>query len=90
MWGSEIEVERRNRIMVSLWAYAYEFKAVSLVDDHTFDAVCLTINPWTSTGHAALDDFFAGEFDPSTGMWIYKHPELDKLERLFERVGGKQ
>jgi hypothetical protein len=38
-WGSEIEIERKRRINVSLWAYAYERESDSLVSD----AECLKI-----------------------------------------------
>ena len=85
-WGSEIEVERRNRIRVSLWAYAYEFKHDSLVPDSVYDATCREINPWTETGHAVLDDFFATQFESSTGLWIHHHPELTKIGALYLRV----
>jgi hypothetical protein len=36
-----------------------------------------------STGNKALDRFFKREFEPDTGMWIRKHPELNKLEAMF-------
>lgn len=78
-----INEETRLRIQVSLWAYAYEFYDVSLVEDHIFDAGCLKINTELSTGNELIDKFFREEFEPSTGMWIRKHPELEKLEQLY-------
>jgi hypothetical protein len=38
------------------------------------------------TGHAKLDRFFATEFSPSTGQWIYKHPELAGIDATLRRV----
>lgn len=86
-WGTPQEVERRRRIMVSVWAYAYELASppVSLVPDHIFDAECymLAAGLHIDTDRLDLDYWFRGSFDPSTGMWIHKHPELDKIERLY-------
>lgn len=69
-----VEIECRHRINASLWAYAYEIMDDPLVSDEQYDRVCREINPAIKTGR--LDTFFAEEFDPSTGMWIYKHPEV--------------
>ena len=85
-WGSAEEVERRNRILVSLWAYAYEFESVSLVSDAEFDKKCLEIDLTKITHNAKLDAFFRKEFSPYTGQWIHKHPELDKMKQLFNRT----
>lgn len=79
---SPIEVERRNRIMIALYAYAYEFESDPLVDDGTFDALALKINKEVDTGHPVMDKFFKEEFEPDTGQWIHKHPELNKLKAL--------
>lgn len=85
-WGSEVEIERRRRIKVALWAWSYENYADTLVDDATFDAECSKINPAIKTGHKVMDDFFATEFAAFTGQWIHKHPELDKLDLLYHRI----
>ena len=88
-WGTPKEVETRRRIMVSVWAYAYEMAnpPVSLVPDHVFDAECymLAAGLRIDTDRLDLDYWFRGAFDPSTGMWIHKHPELDKIKKLYER-----
>lgn len=86
MWGTAEEVERRNRVLVSLWAYAYEFESVSLVSDGDFDEKCLSIDLTRKTGNVKLDSFFEKEFSPHTGQWIHKHPELEKMKQLFERL----
>lgn len=86
MWGSPVEIERRNRIKIALWAYAYEYQSDSLIDDATFDDVAKSINPAIDTGHQVLDKFFREEFGPETGQWIHKHPELDKVAALYTRL----
>lgn len=85
-WGSPIEHERRNRIYLSVYAYLYEFEHNSPISDDEFDELSLAIKPEMETGHPVLDKFFREEFDPSTGMWIHKHPELDKVREFIERM----
>lgn len=85
-WGSLVEVERRRRIKLTLWAYAYEVHSVSLIDDHTFDMESRKVNLKLATGRADLDKWWRENFDPSTGMWVLQHPEMEGVKRLFERV----
>jgi hypothetical protein len=87
---SPIEIERRRRIRVSLFAYAYEVKDNPLVSDSYFDKLCLEIKPAVGTGKLKLDKFFKNVFEPHTGQWIHKHPELNKVAALYEeRKNGK-
>ena len=72
MYSEEI----KNRIVLSVAAYAYEYLGESFMTDHEFDELSLKINPDVKTGNDLLDDFFKKHFDPSTGMWIRKHPEI--------------
>ncbi len=81
---SQIEIERRRRIMLSIWAYAYEFENKSLVSDAVFDSEARLVDSNIKTGHLVMDDFFATKFHPDTGMWIHSYPELDKLRRLYD------
>lgn len=85
-WGNPVEVERRRRIRLSLWAYAYELQNVSLVSDHVFDEAAKLVDPSVSTGRPTLDQFFRTEFHPDTGMWIRQHPELLKVAALYRKV----
>jgi len=32
-----------------------------------------------------MDNFFKTEFNPSTGQWIHKHPELDKIKIIYHK-----
>ena len=88
-WGSPVEKERRLRIKLSVAAYAYEYKNESIMSDAEFDKLCLQINKTVDTGHKVCDNYFKQHFDPSTGQWIRKHPELDKIAKLYERYYKK-
>ena len=81
-WGSEVERERKRRIDVAVWAYAYEIENVSIVDDATFDREALLIRPEMSTGNGRLDRFFRAEFSPHTGQWVHRHPDKAGLKRI--------
>lgn len=82
-WGNPIEVERRRRIRLTLWAYAYEIASAPLVNDGRFDDEARQCDPTIKTGH--LDDWWKSCFSPSTGMWIHMHPELQKVKQLYDR-----
>jgi hypothetical protein len=77
------EVERRNRIRLSVFAYAYEFENDSLISDGDYDRLSYKIKPDRSTGNAKLDKFFRDNFQPDTGMWVRCHPDLNKLRALY-------
>lgn len=85
--NNTIGIERRNRINAALGAYAYEIMDDPIYTDEKWDSICRSINPEIKTGR--LDEFFVQEFDPSTGMWIYKHPEVMKIAAIYQRLTGK-
>jgi len=85
-WGSPVEIERRLRIRVALWAFAYELRSDSLVDDATFDAAARAIDLTIATGRPDLDAWFRENFDPSTGSWVWRHPEVGKLSTLYRTL----
>lgn len=80
-----VELERRKRIRLTMAAYGYEFENHSFMSDAEFDKLALSIDPTIKTGNEALDAFFAKEFQPDTGMWIRKHPDLEAVKRCFKR-----
>lgn len=80
-----VSEERRNRIKLSVAAYAYEIDSNSIMSDGDFDSLCLKINVDIDTGNTLLDTFFRDEFNPSTGQWIHKHPELDGIRKIYEK-----
>lgn len=99
LWGKDARVgililtlrpfdveEKRRRIQVALWAYAYEVCYENLVPDAKFDEVCRKINLSVATDRPDLDQWFRENFDPSTGLWVRKHPEILALQRVFEKI----
>ena len=85
-WGTEKEIETRRRIRLSVWAYAYEYRAHSIVPDHTFDFESYCVDLRIDTDRLDLDYWFRAEFEPATGMWIRKHPELEKVGQLYDWI----
>lgn len=71
-WSSDIEIEPRNRIRLTVWAY--EVHGDPIASDEDLDRLALAIRPDMATEYC-LDFFFASEFVPSTGMWVRKHPD---------------
>jgi len=97
MWTpDEIAKETRNRILIAVAAYAYEFRSESILSDRDYDALALAIRPDMPTlrpsdknnGRASrvkkLDQFFRTTFHPDTGQWIHRHPELGRVAATYE------
>jgi hypothetical protein len=80
-----INREIRNRILVSVAAYAYECMGDSIMSDNEYDVLALSINPELDTGNILLDNFFKTEFSSYTGQWIHEHPELTKIETIYKK-----
>ena len=78
-----VNQEIRNRIRLSVAAYAYEYKDDPIMSDDDFDKLAKEINPEEKTGNRKLDNFFKKEFATDTGMWIHRHPERNKLEQIY-------
>jgi len=85
-WGTPEEIERRRRIRVAVWAYAYEVLGEELAPDALFDAEIYAIQPKVSTGHDVLDKFFRSKrFSKFTGQWVHSHPELERVAATAKR-----
>ena len=80
-----INEEIRRRIKLSVAAYAYEVKNDSIMSDADFDEQCKLVDVLKSTGNKKIDNFFRNHFDASTGQWIHKHPEIDKISELYRK-----
>lgn len=78
-----IDAETRLRIRISIYAYAYEYEAVSLISDGEFDEMCYQVDLSVNTRRSDLDTWFRKNFDPCTGQWIHKHPELNKIKSIY-------
>lgn len=85
IWGNAVEIEKRRRILLSLWAYSYEFKNFSIVSDAEFDKESSLVDLNINTGNEEMDSWFSANFSPFTGMWIRNHPKLDRLEVLYKK-----
>jgi len=80
-----INQEIRNRIKLSVAAYAYEMEDDSIMSDADFDNLCREIKVNETTGNEKMDNFFKTEFNSSTGQWIHKHPELNKIAEIYKK-----
>jgi len=78
-----INPEIRNRIRLSIAAYAYEYEDDPIMSDAEFDDLAKSINIEEKTGNRKLDNFFKKHFQPDTGMWIHQHPEKQKLKHIY-------
>lgn len=86
-WGKPIEREVRRRMHVAVATYAYEVADAPIMTDRQWDELAQNINARMGTCHPLLDEFFASQFSPMTGLWIHQHPELGKVKAEFERFG---
>lgn len=84
-WGTPVEREVRRRIQLSVATYGYEIADKPIMADCLWDWLAGRINKTMGTCHPLVDEFFAAEFSPMTGMWIHHHPELDGIKQLYER-----
>jgi hypothetical protein len=83
-WGTAVEKEIKRRIKLSVAAYSYEFADVSIISDAEFDKLSYEIDVSIITGNSVMDKFFKTSFDPSTGQWIHKHPQIDRIKQLYK------
>ncbi len=86
--AERVSEEVLRRIKLSVWAYAYEFLNESIVSDETFDKEALNVDLSIDTGRPDLDEWFRKNFDPSTGLWIRQHPEIEHVKALTEMKLG--
>jgi len=79
---------KRDRIRIALFAYAYEIAIDPLIVDGEYDELAKRVakNLHVETGNGELDFWFHENFEAHTGMWVHLHPELDKLEKLYEKT----
>jgi len=89
-WGTPKEIETRRRILLSVWAYAYEQMDHSIVTDAIYDVESYQVNLNIRTDRPDMDMFFVLNFQPHTGMWIGAHPELDKIIVIYRRWYGRE
>lgn len=80
---SRVERQRWVRIRIAIAAYAYEVENNPIMSDAEFDTLCQQVDTMISTGNTQMDAFFEDRFDPSTGIWIFQHPQIEGIKHLF-------
>lgn len=84
------EYQKMIRIRLLLCAYAYEIKFHSFISDEEFDLLCLEVDLSVNTGSNGeelwQDRWFCKYFDPSTGMWIHRWPDLPRIQQMVNEM----
>lgn len=88
---------KRQRIRLALAAYMYERLNESFMSDADWDKLAIEVynNRYIPTDNVLYDNFFKDEVNPSTGMWVHKHPDtingkLYWLSKYVKTLIGKQ
>lgn len=76
----DLSTEKAKRMHVAIYAWLYERYHYSKVDDATYDQLAKEIDVNIQTDRPVLDKFFKEEYSSHTGLWIYRHPELSKVD----------
>ena len=75
-----INQEIRNRIRLSVAAYAYEFMNDSIMSDHDYDQLSLQINPQEKTGNELMDKI---KQDMETVGRVELQPKFDGKQMIM-------
>jgi hypothetical protein len=78
--------QTRLRIRLSVYALAYEVHSDPLVSDSEFDSMARRVDLSIPTARPDLDQWFAENFNPSTGMWVLSHPEMGRLDEIYQSL----
>lgn len=54
--------------------------------DVDYDTLSKAVDLSVKTGDKVMDRWFKKHFDPSTGMWVHKHPDRDRLAAIAKLV----
>ena len=77
-----VDAETKNRIKISIAAYAYELLGHSIISDAEFDELAKKIDVSIDTRRPDMDRWFRENFQSHTGMWIHNHPEKNRIRYL--------
>ena len=77
----------KSRILIAVYAYAYEVHNQSIVPDCEYDEISKKVEEdiKVATLRPDLDKFYQENFSADTGMWVHKHPELSKIRWIYSR-----
>lgn len=82
--------QKKLRIRVAIFAYAYEVLMESLIDDITYDDLAARIDTSIGTDRPDLDQWFKENYSEYTGSWVHKHPELSRIKEIAEGMVKRQ
>lgn len=82
-------LETRRRIRVAVAAWAYERHADPIMSDAEYDALARSIDLDRSTANSEMDNWFALNFEPHTGAWVWGHPDREGLERVYRGLRSR-
>lgn len=77
-------IQKKLRIQIAIHAFAYEVMNDPLISDDKFDQLALLVDVNIPTDRGDLDTWFKEMYDPSTGAWIYNHPEYARIGILYQ------
>lgn len=86
MYNPTVDTETKNRIKLSVAAYAYEVLNQPIMTDGDFDALAKKIDLSVNTRRPNLDKWFRENFSSSTGMWVLNHPDRRRLDTLASNI----
>lgn len=86
-WGLLSELVKRDRIKVSIAAWAYEFNHRLIMTDAAYDSLSQQVQTQINiaTGNHRMDRFFQRHFTAHSGLWIHEHPNIPGLANIYAR-----
>jgi len=77
------QYQKKIRIQLSVWAYAYEVMHDPLVSDNRFDSLAKEVDLSIPTDNPEMDSWFKDNFAPFTGGWVHIHPHYNRLATIY-------
>ncbi len=83
-------VEAKRRENVSLWAFADLVMNDPIVPENVFNCVARQVDIHRVTGDILLDVWYRQNFAAEDAVWIYVHPEFEKIRAKYYDIRQKQ
>lgn len=80
------EEEEHRRIKIALWTYAKHYHKKHLVSTAQYEKEIHLLNLNIKTNRKDLDKFYKKVFNPNSTDWITKHPEIDRIIKIYRNV----
>ena len=81
--------ELRNRILICVYAYAYEIEDKPLVEDSVYDSLSKSIY-LNARFKTDIDKWFRSNFQTYTSQWIHDHPNPSRLAEIAKIIRDSQ